>query len=86
MSLSRRNPRRDANEKDITDAAVSVGARFWTLSGKGRPDVLFLYRERFYVAEVKTTTGKLRETQRDVPWPVIRSVQDLFILLHVSTR
>jgi hypothetical protein len=74
VSLSRKNPRRDANEPAIVQALEAVGAEVWRLSGKGLPDVLCRFRGVLYAGEVKTATGKLRASQGD--FPVWRTPQD----------
>lgn len=74
MSLSRRNPRRDANEAAIVDALRRVGAEVWRLSGKGLPDLLVRHRGRYEAAEIKTAKGK--ETAHQGSFPIWRTVAD----------
>lgn len=74
MSLSRKNPRRDANEKGIVEALEAVGARVWRISGKGLPDLLVRYRGRYEAAEVKTAKGK--ETVHQGAFPIWRTVDE----------
>ena len=68
--------RRDANEPPICDALEAVGARVYQVSGRGLPDLLTFFRGRCYAMEVKTATGKRTPAQADIPWPVVRSVDD----------
>jgi hypothetical protein len=74
MSLSRRNPRRDANEPAIVQALEAVGAEVWRLSGTGLPDVLCRFRGVLYAAEIKTLHGRLSASQG--AFPVWRSRED----------
>ncbi len=79
MSLSRQNPKRDGNEKAIVAALERAGARVWTLSGAGRPDLLVFHRGQFYALEVKSSTGRLTKFQKakhakgQLPWPIVHS-------------
>ena len=69
MSLIRRNPKRDANEKAIVDALRDVGATVERLSGKGVPDLLVGFRGRTVLLEVKRQKrGRLTRDQRDWCW------------------
>jgi hypothetical protein len=74
VSLSRQNPRRDANEPDIVQALEAVGAEVWRLSGTSLPDLLVRFRGVLYAGEVKTANGRLRASQG--AFPVWRTVQD----------
>jgi hypothetical protein len=65
--------KRDENEPAVVEALRSVGAQVWYLSGAGLPDLLVLFREHFYVLEVKGAKGHLTTAQRDIPWPVVRT-------------
>jgi hypothetical protein len=81
MSLSRKNPRRDANEPEIVQALEAVGAEVWRLSGKGLPDVLCRFRGVLYAGEVKTEKGRLRASQG--AFPVWRTVDDALTAIGV---
>lgn len=74
MSLSRRNPRRDANEAALVAGWRAIGAEVWCVSGKGLPDVLVRFRGHLHGFEIKTATGKLRESQGS--FPVIRTMEE----------
>ncbi len=63
MSLNRRNPSRDGNEKAIRDALHKLGCRTWPLSGPGIPDLLCSKGSVFFVVEVKTPSGRLTGPQ-----------------------
>lgn len=79
MSRVRRGAggKRDDAEKGILAALAALGAQCWQLSGTGNPDILFLLRGAFYVAEIKTgKRGRLTPNQQDIPWPIFRSVED----------
>jgi len=53
VSLVRRNPKRDSNEKAVRAALHDCGVRTWTLSAPGLPDLLCALRKRFFLVEVK---------------------------------
>ncbi len=74
MSLHRRNPRRDGNERALVAGWRAVGAKVYHVSGKGLPDVLVLHRGVLRGFEIKTATGRLTEHQGD--WPVIRTMDE----------
>lgn len=74
--------RRDANEPAIRDALHDVGAETWQISGRGLPDLLVKFQGRYYVGEVKTETGKLRETQG--AFPVWRTTTDALQAIGVK--
>lgn len=78
--------RRDANEPAILKALHAVGARTWQISGAGLPDDLILFRGRYYVIEVKTRTGEKTEAQADIPWPVVRSIEDAYRVIGVEVK
>ena len=61
----RRNPKVDANHKEITDALRAVGASVVSLAaiGRGVPDLLVGFRGGNYLLEVKTTKGFLTPDQ-----------------------
>ncbi len=75
MSLSRRNPRRDANERAIIQAVRQVGGDVWQLSGTGVGDILVRYRGVLFCGEIKTDKGRLRSTQG--AFPVWRTVDEV---------
>lgn len=89
MSLSRRNPRRDAIERAVVDTLRKLGCSVDLLSGSGLPD-LAIFRGGAFVAlaEVKAEHGTLTPAQ--VRWrsehcgppPVtLRSVDDAIKLV-----
>jgi len=90
VSLHRRNPRRDQNEKEIVAALRQMGALVMRLSEKGAADLLCFHRGRLILLEVKTKAGKATEAQAAssaLGWPVqtVRSVDDaLFAITPVS--
>lgn len=60
---AQRNPKRDANEKDIKEALERVGAFVTPLSAEGCPDLLVIYHGEKYLLEVKMPKGKLTPAQ-----------------------
>jgi hypothetical protein len=74
MSLSRRNPRRDANEPAIVKALEKVGALVKRISAAGVADLLVLYKGRIFLLEVKMPkTGRMTPAQQETTaegWPV----------------
>lgn len=70
MSIHRRNPRRDTNERGIIDALEQIGCTVAQLSAKGIPDLLVGYRGKNLLIEVKCEKGKLTEDQieRHASW------------------
>ena len=76
--------RRDANEQAIVEALEAVGARVYRVSGRGLPDLLCERQGRFYALEVKGTKGRPTEAQRDIPWPIVRSISDALAVVGVS--
>jgi hypothetical protein len=81
VSLSRKNPRRDANEPEIVQALEAVGADVYRLSGRGLPDLLVRFRGVLYAGEVKTAKGRLRASQG--AFPVWRTVDDALTAIGV---
>lgn len=74
--------RRDANESAIIEVLKVLGCQVWQISGREVPDLL-VYREgRYYPIEVKGANGKRTESQRDVPWPIVRSVDDAINVIN----
>lgn len=84
VSLSRRNPRRDANEGALVAGWRAIGAEVWRLSGTGLPDVLVRFRGVLYAFEIKTKAGRLTEHQGD--FPVIRSMEEGLQAVGAVTR
>ena len=78
--------RRDGNEAEIIAALESVGCRTWQISGREVPDLLVYRQGRYFPMEIKTARGRLTESQRDVPWPIVRSVQDAFEVINGLRR
>jgi hypothetical protein len=64
MSLHRRNPKRDRNERSIVAALNAAGAITHRLSAPGVPDLLVGHRGRWLLMEVKTKRGKLEPAQQ----------------------
>lgn len=85
MSLSRRNPRRDANEKPIREALEAVGVEVWPISGKNRPDLLCCYRGRWMPLAVKMPKGALTDDEKQgVKWPLVRTPGEAFEALGIK--
>jgi len=87
MSLHRRAPRRDRNEREVIDALEhpAIGAAVLPLSGAGVPDLLGAYWGRLYLLEVKGPKGTLTPEQQataamlghaGVPIHVVRTAED----------
>ena len=90
MSIHRRNPRRDKNEREIISALESHGVSVWQLSAKGLPDLLCLKEGRLFLVEVKGEKGRLTPSQVDFfaqypecPAYVVSNTKDVAI---VSSR
>ena len=78
MGLSRWGTRRDGNEGEVMRAIAKVGALYIILDAF---DLLVLFRGRTYMMEVKTRTGKLTDSQKELlnrGWPlhVVRSPEE----------
>jgi len=79
--------RRDALEPDLIAALRAAGVQVWQLHGTGLPDLLCLFRTRFYALEIKSSpSAKLTEAQQHCPWPVVRSLEDAFAALGIAVR
>jgi len=77
MTLWRRAARRDANEATIFKLARAMGWLIWPTS---KPvDAVGLYRGRWYVIEIKTTSGKLTQAQQDFSTAVACAHGELLI-------
>lgn len=80
MSLSRRNPRRDANEAEIIHALEAIGVIVRRVSSWGVPDLLTFYRGRWLPIEVKHKDGKLTGAQETLyefaPFPIVETVEE----------
>ena len=74
--------RRDANEADIIDALRSVGCLVWQQQGRGIADLLVFRGGRFFAMEVKSAKGKRTDAQRDVPWPIVRDVDQALRVIN----
>ena len=79
MRLARDN-KRDANEREIIDALQSIGAKVIQLD---RFDLLVKYKEKIFLIEVKSKTGKLTESQQELiddGWPlnIVRTVEQAY--------
>ena len=79
MSLYRRAPRRDRNEREVIDALAAMGAAVLPLSGAGVPDLLVAYRTRLYLLEVKVSRGTLTEAQE----ATVASLGHVGVQVHV---
>jgi len=79
--------RRDALEPELIAALHAAGVQTWQLHGTGLPDLLCLFRTRFYALEIKSSpSAKLTEAQQHCPWPVVRSLDDAFAALGIQVR
>jgi hypothetical protein len=63
-------------------ALRALGCRVWFLSGQGNPDLLVWREGRYYPMETKQRKGKLTPNQRDIPWVVVRSVDDAIRVIN----
>lgn len=88
MSIHRKAPKRDRNEREIIEVLTSIGASVTQLSGKGVPDLLIGFRGVTYLAEVKSKRGKLTDDQtswradwQGGPVSVIRNLDDALVLI-----
>ncbi len=63
----RQHGRVDANQAAIADAQRAVGAWVWDTHalGNGFPDQLVFFRNRFYLQEIKSRTGKLTPAEQE---------------------
>jgi hypothetical protein len=66
MTLNRKNPKRDKNENVIIEALRMAGAFVTSLSDKGIPDLLVIFRGNVFFLEVKSDGGRL--TTHQVAW------------------
>ena len=69
----RRAAKRDENEAYIRLALERHGAKTWPISGEGLPDLLVLFRGRYYAMEVKGKHGKRTPAQEASQHPVVRT-------------
>ena len=79
--MRRAHKRRDANESAIRDALAAAEFQSWQISGWGMPDLLVFRAGRFYAMEIKTAKGKRTKAQTDVPWPIVRSIEEAFTVV-----
>jgi hypothetical protein len=82
MGAKAHRARRDSNEPEVLQALREHGWICWKIGQRGIPDLLcYLPLERggvkWQAFEVKTKTGKLRDTQQWGHVPVLRSAQDV---------
>lgn len=72
--------KRDANEAEIANALLAVGAVVFKLSAPGCPDLLVGFRGRWMPMEVKSADGTLTPLQwgswGDCAYPIVRSVDE----------
>lgn len=66
MSLIRRNPKRDANEKGLVAYLRHCGCLVRLLSGEGLPDLLVGISGYWVLAEVKSPGGSLTPSQSEL--------------------
>jgi hypothetical protein len=94
VSLVRRNPKRDGNERDIITALEKIGALVVPLSAPGVPDLLVGFRRHWWLLEVKTAKGALTREQLDfrlqaltheLPCTTVRTVDEALRALGVQT-
>lgn len=79
--------RRDALEPDLLAALHAAGVQTWQLHGTGLPDLLCLFRGRFYALEIKSSaSAPLTDAQQHCPWPVVRSLDAAFAALGIQVR
>jgi len=73
--------RTDANQAEIVAALRQVGAMVVDLHivGHGCPDLLVVWRDKLYLMEVKTRTGKLNQAERDFA----QAVAERGVTVHV---
>lgn len=80
--------KRDANEQEIVDALVGIGAVVFRLSAPGCPDLLVGFRGTWRPMEVKSATGKLTPLQwgswGENAYPIVRSVSDALRAIGVE--
>lgn len=77
------NKRRDSNEGEIRKALHAIGAQTWQINGRKLPDLIVLFRGRWFPLGVKTQTGSLRPGEADAPWPLVRSVEQALAAVGV---
>ena len=87
MRLARDN-KRDANEREIIDALQSIGAKVIQLD---RFDLLVKYKEKIFLIEVKSKTGKLTESQQELiddGWPlnIVRTVEQAYNVIGAKVK
>ena len=78
MSYKRRagGGKRDTAEKPIVEALRKIGVECWRIGGTGNPDVLTRWHGRYLPLEIKTGKGRLTANQGDIPWPVVRTIDE----------
>lgn len=62
MSLYRRNPRRDANERDIIAALEAIGAK---VEQRLRTDLIVKFRGQIHLLEVSNPDNKYRQREQE---------------------
>jgi Holliday junction resolvase len=77
---------RDKNEGPIVQALEQCGVQCWRLSGPGCPDLLTYWQGKYLPLEIKNPQGLNRttEAQRDIPWPVVRSIEEALVWIGVK--
>jgi len=78
MSYRRRagGGKRDTAEGPIVAALRQIGVECWHIGGTGNPDVLTRFRGRYLPLEIKTGKGQRTANQADIPWPVVRTIDE----------
>lgn len=76
--------RSDANSREIVKALRQCGVKVWFWGGKGNGDIVTYWHGRYLPLEIKTADGELRESQKDAPWPVVRTVQEALTWVGVK--
>jgi hypothetical protein len=63
LTLYRRNPRRDANERSIIETLEARGFAVAQVSGAGVPDLIVGKGDRLWLVEVKQPKGTFKPAQ-----------------------
>lgn len=74
--------RRDRNEAAIVDALRHLGCQVWQISGRAVPDLLVYRGGKYFPMEVKSAKGTRTEAQRDVPWAIVRSIDEAICVIN----
>jgi len=74
--------RRDATEAEIIRALRAIGAFVVQCHGAGTPDLVVLYRSRWFVMEIKSEKGRLRPSQMYGHYPIVRTPEQALAVLR----